>query len=338
MQRKHVVVEMVLVQLIQCMWTLIEGACKATVTPVSASFWQPASRNPNGARDVPTHANDPFQSWEQLVPTTDSVTSHATHSKSTQKIDPRISHTQVFKSFELTKLDPAPAPTSHLPAVVLVGLCGCGKSTLVEKLTGVSNISSASHSSATRKAQKYFAPLLTVVDTPGTNGLQGTEEQNLWIATGLNWEPVSLILICVEASERLESSFEPAIDFLVKFEAFSDLVGVIFTKMDKPDIRWTPQDMLEAASELVGSSLKLLFSSANTTSEELTQAILRNCGPKRRVDVVEDNFMVLFDVEKSNYKNLGRIQEELTQFEQLVTYVPLIFVPVKHPFFLDLFF
>ena len=89
--------------------------------------------------------------------------------------------------------------------IVLMGDVGSGKSTLVEKVSGVSGMSSQSSTSATRQSGLYFSTdsRVLVCDTPGTNPLTEKFESNAWIATAINYLPVSRLVIVVEANVRI---------------------------------------------------------------------------------------------------------------------------------------
>ena len=82
--------------------------------------------------------------------------------------------------------------TKDAPYVVLVGNCGAGKSTLVEKLTGVAGRSSNASLSFTRSSEYIWVPdkSLLVADTPGSNPMTEKIGHNIEIAQALNHKKV----------------------------------------------------------------------------------------------------------------------------------------------------
>ena len=95
-------------------------------------------------------------------------------------------------------------PTRNVPYVVLVGNCGAGKSTLVEKLTGVRGRSSRNSESFTKTSEYFWVPgkKLQIADTPGSNPIHEKVEHNMEIASALNYRPASKLLIVVKADVR----------------------------------------------------------------------------------------------------------------------------------------
>lgn len=88
---------------------------------------------------------------------------------------------------------------------LLLGDVGSGKSTLVEKISGQTGISSSQSTSCTRVSSLYesFNKLMIICDTPGSNSMTDKFEHNAWIAGAINYSPVSRILICVIAQPRI---------------------------------------------------------------------------------------------------------------------------------------
>ena len=89
--------------------------------------------------------------------------------------------------------------------IVLLGDVGTGKSTLVEKISGETGISSSQSTSCTKVSLIYesFDKQIVICDTPGSNAMTDKFKHNAWIATAINYSPVSRILICVLAQPRI---------------------------------------------------------------------------------------------------------------------------------------
>ena len=89
--------------------------------------------------------------------------------------------------------------------IVLLGDVGTGKSTLVEKISGETGISSSQSTSCTKVSNLYesFDKRIVICDTPGSNAMTDKFKHNAWIAGAINYSPVSRILICVLAQPRI---------------------------------------------------------------------------------------------------------------------------------------
>ena len=79
------------------------------------------------------------------------------------------------------------------PYVLLVGNCGVGKSTIVEKLTGIEDRSASAALSFTKNSEFFWVPdkSLIIADTPGSNPLTDKLEHNLQIAHAFNYREVN---------------------------------------------------------------------------------------------------------------------------------------------------
>ena len=91
--------------------------------------------------------------------------------------------------------------------VILIRNVGAGKSTQVVKATGMTGMSSAASTSVTKTSDVILSvdDSLMICDTPGTNSITDQFSSNIDIARALNFMPVNLILITVEADVRIES-------------------------------------------------------------------------------------------------------------------------------------
>ena len=94
--------------------------------------------------------------------------------------------------------------------VVLVGDVGTGKSTLAEKISGVSGRSSDGKESFTTESKLFRSGEggMIVADPPGSNAMRDKLEHNMQIAAALNYSAVSRILIVVKADTRIDTTVD----------------------------------------------------------------------------------------------------------------------------------
>ena len=139
------------------------------------------------------------------------------------------------------------------PYVVLVGDVGTGKSTVVEKLTGVRGRSSQSDTSVTRTTE-YFSTKdgsLLISDTPGANSMSDKLQHNTEIAGALNFNPVSKIMIMARAEPRLDNVVGAVRKYGERFlELPSEAIGVLVTHMDQ--VTWSKARLQQALDDELG--------------------------------------------------------------------------------------
>ena len=153
--------------------------------------------------------------------------------------------------------------------IVLLGDVGTGKSTLAEKISGESGISSNQSTSCTMVSKLYesYDKKIVICDTPGSNAMKDKFNHNAWIATAMNLAPVSRILICVIAQARIAN----VLDVVRKYmEGFLDLpqmeniLAVCVTHMDQ--VNWTPDEFRTTLEDELGIQ-SVVFSSVDTSGK-----------------------------------------------------------------------
>ena len=137
-----------------------------------------------------------------------------------------------------------------LPYIILIGDVGSGKSTLVEKITGVTNRSSSASTSFTKTADAIRSRdgLLIICDTPGSNAMENRFESNLQIAHAMNFMPVSSLMTVFKADTRIDNVIESITGYLERFlpEDFPlELLGVCVTHMDQ--VNWQTSEFVRVA-------------------------------------------------------------------------------------------
>ena len=110
----------------------------------------------------------------------------------------------------------------RIPYVILIGNVGAGKSALVEKVTGMTGLSSAASTSVTKTSDAILSVdhSLLICDTPGTNSITDKFSSNVELARALNFKPVNLLLITVKADVRIESVAKGLREYMELWSAF----------------------------------------------------------------------------------------------------------------------
>ena len=200
------------------------------------------------------------------------------------------------------------------PYIVLLGDVGSGKSTIVEKLTGVEGRSSDANESFTKTSTVFWVPdgSLIVSDTPGSNALKDKLEHNIWIAGALNFRPVSRIFIVVKAETRIDNVVDNVRKYADRFlELPMDVVGVLVTHMDMVD--WKEKEFIPRIEDELGIDT-VVFSSISTKRETLLQGILMTCKEEYNLTVNDENFFKLFKIHNNHRKILQSTSDEVKKF------------------------
>ena len=200
------------------------------------------------------------------------------------------------------------------PYVVLLGDVGTGKSTLVEKLTGIKGRSSDANESFTQTFKPFRVPdgSLVVADTPGGNALKDKLDHNLEIARALNFNPVSRIFIVVKAETRIDSVVDNARKYADRFlQLPMDVVGVLVTHMDMID--WTEKEFIPRIEDELGIDT-VVFSWITTNHETLKKNIINTCDEEHNLTVDDENFLELFKIPSNHRKILKSTSDEVKKF------------------------
>ena len=208
-----------------------------------------------------------------------------------------------------------------LPYIVLLGDVGTGKSTMVEKLTGVSGRSSAADESFTLTSEVYeiYDGSLIICDTPGSNAMNDKFQHNLHIAHAMNFYPVTCVLIIVKADTRMDNVVDRVRAYAEGFlpeDLPIELIGVCVTHMDT--VQWTGRHLLPNLDNHLGIS-SAVFSTLQTPRETLRADIMREIARKRPIPMSIDSnmFLRLFKISNSNLKVMRDVRKEIGRFEKM---------------------
>ena len=130
----------------------------------------------------------------------------------------------------------------NTPYVVLLGDVGTGKSTIVEKVSNVTNLASDGDTSVTKSSTVFWSidGSLLIADTPGSNAIEDKLKHNLGIAGALNYLPVSKMFILVKAETRLDSVVDNIRNYSDRFVTLDpSSIGVLITHMDT--VTWSSE-------------------------------------------------------------------------------------------------
>jgi len=201
--------------------------------------------------------------------------------------------------------------------VVLVGDVGTGKSTVVEKLTNERGRASDNDTSVTKSSEVFWTTdgSIVISDTPGSNAMEDKLEHNVWIASALNFRPVSKIFIMAKAETRLDNVVDNVRKYTDRFvELDPNALGILITHMDK--VTWTPTRCSAMINNELGIE-SVVFSQMNTSPHSLIQDIHGVCRGTYELGVDGDNFLKLFKLNNSNSKILMITAKEVEAFRDL---------------------
>ncbi|KAL5261985.1 hypothetical protein ACHWQZ_G007628 [Mnemiopsis leidyi] len=201
--------------------------------------------------------------------------------------------------------------------VVLMGEVGVGKSTVVEKLSGIAIPTGKNPRSVTRKYRRYLSydKTILVSDTPGCNPIEDQLEHNQQIAAALNYRPVSRILITVKADIRLANVMSIVKKFSERLLDFSDeVIGVLVTHMDS--VTWESHELKQKITEEFGIEC-VLYSGKETPREILLGQITSVCIKPVPIKVDEKKFSRLFKINDKKIKIQKEISKEISQIKEM---------------------
>ena len=209
----------------------------------------------------------------------------------------------------------------RMPYVILIGNVGAGKSTLVEKVTGITGQSSAASTSVTKISDviQSIDGSLMVCDTPGTNSITDQFSSSVEIARALSFMPVNLLLITVKADVRIESVAKILREYMECFlpEDFPiELIGVCITHMDT--VIWVEDELIRCLKSDLGIE-KVICSFPEKKTRALIQEIKDECLKNQPVsiDIDSEIFLRLFKVNNNEIKILRETRKEVTRFEKM---------------------
>ena len=209
----------------------------------------------------------------------------------------------------------------RIPYVILIGNAGAGKSALVEKVTGMTGLSSAASTSVTKTSDAILSVdhSLLICDTPGTNSITDKFSSNVELARALNFKPVNLLLITVKADVRIESVTKGLREYMECFlpEDFPiELIGFCITHMDT--VIWVEDELIHYLKSDLGIE-KVICSFPEKKSRTLIQEIKDECFKNQPVsfDIDGEIFLRLFKINNNEIKILRETRKEVARFEKI---------------------
>ena len=212
--------------------------------------------------------------------------------------------------------------SQNIPYVVLLGDVGAGKSTIVEKVTGVKGRSSDAKKSFTLTSEVYESldGKLIICDTPGSNAMDDKFQHNLNIAHALNFMAVRCILVVVKADTRMDNVIEDVKKYAEVFlpeELPIELLSVCITHMDQ--VQWTENEFKICLDQQLGIKTAI-FSSKGTSGTTLSQAIRADCATRDApmpLNIDSDLFLKLFKIGNSHVKVMQHCRREIARFKKM---------------------
>lgn len=201
------------------------------------------------------------------------------------------------------------APTT----VVMLGNVGMGKSTIAEKVAGITGLSSDADESFTRASSIGESPCkrLQIIDTPGGNSMESKLEHNIWIAHALNFAPVSSILLTVKADTKIDNTVGLVRTYAERFQDAMELITVCVTHMDT--VQWNNARFRTCLENELGLD-SVIFVSKDTTGATIVNSILERCKPPQPFMINSANFLKLFKINDNKMKILKSVNDEVSGF------------------------
>jgi len=202
--------------------------------------------------------------------------------------------------------------------VVMLGDVGMGKSTVAEKITGISGLSSNADESFTKASAICESECkgIQIIDTPGGNSMQDKLEHNVWIAYALNYAPVSMILLTVKADTRIDNTIGLVRNYAERFQDAAELLTVCATHMDT--VTWKESRFMECLENELGID-SAIFVGKDTTGSTIARNIKRQCKSPQQFTINSTNFLKFFKINNSNLKILKSVNEEIANFRTMKT-------------------
>ena len=198
----------------------------------------------------------------------------------------------------------------------MVGNCGAGKSTLVEKLTGITGRGDNSPLSFTKTSEYFWVPdkSLEIADTPGSNPMREKFEHNFEIASVLSYRPVTKLFIVVKADVRKDEMISKIAEYSDRFVVLPlNLIGVIVTNMDIKERKWS-EDEFTQNCDMLGIK-DVVYSSVNKHNDQLLKDILNVCFEAHDFNIDTEMFLRMFKISKNNRKILKVMSDIVQRFE-----------------------
>lgn len=207
---------------------------------------------------------------------------------------------------------------ASLPSVIMIGDCGTGKSTAVERMSGVGNLASDSATAATKHQRRLTARngAFCIVDTPGQNALKDRLADNIEVAMALNQGPVSLLLCTTKADVRLESVVEQVEKYVERFIDFSDIICIMVTHMDVGGHQWTQEECRRALKDQYEIT-KVVFTGKATDGDELVQRVRAECVTiPRDFSIDSENFLQYFRLGAKKMSIIKAIKASVDKYKK----------------------
>ncbi|KAH3757173.1 hypothetical protein Pelo_10994 [Pelomyxa schiedti] len=161
-----------------------------------------------------------------------------------------------------------PTVPPKAPFFVLMGDVGSGKSTLVEKLTGLTGLSSRQSITFTLDSKVFIVDqVCCIADTPGLNSMKGRIDHALNVLGAMRFKPLTCLLMVCSLKDRLDGLAQAVSDLVTPFiEEFGNNIAAIVTKNDiVPTI--TPEEIRTTLGEL--GVERVMVTNKTTTKAEL---------------------------------------------------------------------
>ncbi len=142
---------------------------------------------------------------------------------------------------------------------VLIGNTGAGKSTIYEKMTGMTGLSGGSSEFTTTNSRVGSVDDIMFADTPGVKASKDRLEHALQILGALRFRPLTALVFVIEMSKKDSLTIENISNLIAPFYEYEDLISIIVThhdqhpKVDKTVLKKSIEEELEISHVYISS-------------------------------------------------------------------------------------
>lgn len=214
-----------------------------------------------------------------------------------------------------------------IPAAVIMGKSGVGKTTFYNKLCETDHEATYSSKSLTRQLYRsevtHGANRFTVIDTPGTDSRDEVFKHSFLLKEALTSEPINTIFALVQYNDRCDSAleeFDKTISYLKP--EYRRMVVVIVSKFDSAPREHSKQIQAEYKEQFEEEGFpKIMFHSKDMSALSVATEMLGFMKemPQKQMKYEEEEFLAFFrvaDESRAQKKVVGKLEADVHKILQ----------------------